>query len=82
MSRAMLAECLMILDHLSREVEQWTFETISQQGFDSNFKTSNDNSAWMSESSLIMSISGYFHPERLDCLYLLHPHPKIALQLL
>ena len=40
-SRAMLSECLMILDHLSREVEQWTFETISQQGFDCNFKTSN-----------------------------------------
>ena len=40
-SSAMLPECLSILDHLSREVEQWTFETISQQGFDCNFKTSN-----------------------------------------
>ena len=33
-SRAMLSECLMILDHLSREA-------ISQQGFDWNFDTSN-----------------------------------------
>ena len=38
---AMLSEYLMILDHESREVEQWTFETISQQGFDCNFKASN-----------------------------------------
>ena len=28
-SRAMMSECLMILDHLSREVELLTFETIS-----------------------------------------------------
>ena len=28
-SRAMLSECLMILDHLSRKVELLTFETIS-----------------------------------------------------
>ena len=40
-SRAMLSDCLMILDHLSREVEQWTFEIISQQEFDCNFKASN-----------------------------------------
>ena len=40
-SRAMLSECLMISDHLNREVEQWIFETISHQGFDCNFKTSN-----------------------------------------
>ena len=38
-SRAVLSECLMILDHLSREIEQWTFETISQHGFYCNFKT-------------------------------------------
>ena len=30
-SKAMLFDCLMILDHLSGEVEVWTFETISQQ---------------------------------------------------
>ena len=40
-SRAILSECLMILNHLSRETELWTFETISQQGFDCNFETSN-----------------------------------------
>ena len=40
-SRAMLCECLILLDHLSREVELWTFETISQQGFDCKFKISN-----------------------------------------
>ena len=40
-SRAMLSECLMTLDHLSREVEQRIFETMSQQGFDCNFKASN-----------------------------------------
>ena len=28
-STKMLSECLMILDHLSREVKLWTFETIS-----------------------------------------------------
>ena len=28
-SSAMLPECLIILDHLSREIELWTFETIS-----------------------------------------------------
>ena len=32
---------------------------------------------WMPESSLILSISGYFHPWHQECLYLLHPHPKI-----
>ena len=26
--------------------------------------------------SLIMSISGYFHPWHQECLYLLHQHPK------
>ena len=40
-SRAVLSECLMILDHLSRKVEQWTSEIISQQGFECNFKASN-----------------------------------------
>ena len=40
-SRAVLCECLILLDHLSREVELWTFETISQQGFDCKFKISN-----------------------------------------
>ena len=40
-SRAMLSKCIIILDHLSREVEQWIFETISQQGFDCKFKGSN-----------------------------------------
>ena len=40
-SRAMASECLMILDHLNREVEWWTFETISWQRFDCNFKNSN-----------------------------------------
>ena len=37
----MLSDCLIILDHLSGEVEVWTFETISQQGCECNFKTSN-----------------------------------------
>ena len=36
---------------------------------------------WMPESSLIMSISGNFNPWRQGCLYLLHLHPKIALEL-
>ena len=40
-SKAMLSDCVMILDHLSGEVEVWTFETISQQGCKCNFKTSN-----------------------------------------
>ena len=40
-STEMLSDCLMILDHLSREAKQWTFETISQQGLDCNFKASN-----------------------------------------
>ena len=40
-SKAMLSDCLMILDHLSGEVEVWTFEIISQQGCECNFKTSN-----------------------------------------
>ena len=35
--RAMLSECLTILNYLSREVELRTFETISQQRFDFNF---------------------------------------------
>ena len=127
-SRAMLSECLMILDHLSREVEQWTFETTSQQGFDCDFRTSKISSLktcewyrmlsysrnieavwnslfddksiwyrciqdleikftsainikwtyltiqlpiWMPESSLIMSILGYFLPWCRQCLYFL-----------
>ena len=41
--RAILSECLMILDHLNREVELWTFEIISQQGFNSLFS---DMSIW------------------------------------
>ena len=35
---------------------------------------------WMTES-LNMSISGCFHPWRQEYLYLLHPRPKIALEL-
>ena len=40
-SMAMLSKCLLILDHPSAEVGQWTFETISQQEFNCNCKASN-----------------------------------------
>ena len=37
---------------------------------------------WMTETPLIMNIAGCFHPWHQECLYLLDPHPKIALELL